>query len=103
MAMGDDHQLLDALTDALAADRPVVLATVVATKRSVPRHAGTKMLVFGDGSLLGTVGGGTMESRVIDEALIALRTGTSKLLQYELLAPDRGDPGVCGGEVQIYL
>ena len=103
MAIGDDSQLLKSLTDAVAAGTPVVLATVVATKRSVPRHAGTKMLVYGDGSLLGTVGGGAMESRVIDEALIALRTGTSKQLQYELLAPDRGDPGVCGGEVQIYL
>jgi xanthine dehydrogenase accessory factor len=103
MAIGDDPKLLNALTDALAAGTPVVLATVVATKRSVPRHAGTKMLVYGDGSLLGTVGGGAMESRVIDEALVALRTGTAKLLQYELLAPDRGDPGVCGGEVQIYL
>jgi xanthine dehydrogenase accessory factor len=103
MAIGDDQQLLDALTDALATGTPVVLATVVATKRSVPRHAGTKMLVYGDGAPLGTVGGGAMESRVIDEARLALRTGTAKLLQYELLAPDRGDPGVCGGEVQIYL
>ena len=61
------------------------------------------MLVYGDGRLVGTVGGGEMESRVIDEAKDALRTGHSKLLDYALLAPDRGDPGVCGGEVQIYL
>ncbi len=103
MATGEDHQVLRELSNAVAAGTPVVLATVVATRRSVPRHAGTKMLVFGDRSLVGTVGGGAMESRVIDEALERLRSGTTKLLDYKLFEPDRGDPGLCGGEVQIYL
>ena len=103
MNTSEDHRLLSELTGAVQAGDPVVLATVVATKRSVPRRAGTKMLVYGDGRIVGTVGGGEMESRVIAEAKTALRTGRTKLLDYSLLAPDRGDPGVCGGEVQIYL
>lgn len=103
MASGEDHRVLRELTAAVAAGTPAVLATIVATRRSVPRHSGTKMLVFGDGRLVGTVGGGAMESRVIDEALAALDTGTTKLLNYELIDPAHGDPGVCGGEVQIYL
>ena len=61
------------------------------------------MLVYPDGSTLGTVGGGAMESRVIDEARSSLRNGRTQLLEYSLLEPSRGDPGVCGGEVQIYL
>ncbi len=103
MNTGKDHELLKELADSVGAGIPVVLATVVATRRSVPRHAGTKMLVFGDGRLVGTVGGGEMESRVIDDARAALAAGKTNLLEYTLLAPDRGDPGVCGGEVQIYL
>ena len=99
----DDHRLLRRLADAIDSGMPVVLATVVATRRSVPRRAGTKMLVFADGTTAGTVGGGEMESRVIAEAHAALRNGRTKLLDYSLLATDRGDPGVCGGEVQIYL
>ncbi|MDH3517582.1 MAG: XdhC family protein [Acidimicrobiia bacterium] len=98
-----DHLILRELADGVDAGVPVVLATVVATKRSVPRRAGTKMLVFGDGRLLGTIGGGEMEARVIEDAREAMRTGKTSLLAYTLLAPDRGDPGVCGGEVQIYL
>ena len=82
---------------------PVVLATVVAPKRSVPRHAGTKMLVYADGSLSGTVGGGAMESRVIDAAGEVLATRKTRLLSYALVEPERGDPGICGGELQIYL
>lgn len=103
MTGGQDHRLLSELTAAVAAGKPVVLATVVTAKRSVPRHAGTKMLVYGDGGTTGTVGGGALESRVIDEARRALGTGKPQLLKYELLEPVRGDPGVCGGEVQIYL
>lgn len=103
MKTGADLKLLRELTEAVEAGVPVVVATVVATRRSVPRRAGTKMLVFSDGRLAGTVGGGEMESRVIEEAKHALRSGKAKLLNYSLLAPDRGDPGVCGGEVQIYL
>jgi xanthine dehydrogenase accessory factor len=103
VTQGENRRLLRELADAVAADRPVVLATVVATRRSVPRRAGTKMLVYGDGTQSGTVGGGAMESRVIEEARESLRTGTSSLLEYSLVDPERGDPGVCGGEVQIYL
>jgi xanthine dehydrogenase accessory factor len=95
--------LLRELHAAVERGDPVVMATVVETRRSVPRHAGAKMLVFGDGRMVGTVGGGAMESQVIDEARAALRTGRPKLVNYELIAPDRGDPGVCGGEVRIYL
>ena len=103
MTTGEDQRLLQELTAAMGEGRPVVLATVVSTKRSVPRHAGTKMLVYADGSLRGTVGGGAMESRVIDAAHDSMATGRTQLLSYELLDPERGDPGVCGGEVQIYL
>jgi len=95
--------ILEELAEAVSAHKAVVLATVVATKRSVPRRAGTKMLVYRDGSLSGTVGGGAMESRVIAAAQESLQTGRTQLLTYELVDPARGDPGVCGGEVQVYL
>lgn len=103
MSRGEDHRVLEALSEAIVSETPVVLATVIATRRSVPRHAGTKMLVFADGTTVGTVGGGVMESRVIAEAGEVLRIGAPKLVDYELIEPHRGDPGVCGGEVQVYL
>jgi xanthine dehydrogenase accessory factor len=81
----------------------VVLATVVDTRRSVPRRSGSKMLIYADGRASGTIGGGEMESRVVAESLAAHADGRTRLLAYELLDPSTGDPGVCGGEVQIYL
>ncbi len=103
MSGGQDERVLRELSDAIQNGEPVVLATIVATSRSVPRHAGTKMLVYRDGRLTGTVGGGEMESRVIEEARGAFVTRRPQLLDYALVDPARGDPGVCGGEVQIYL
>jgi xanthine dehydrogenase accessory factor len=83
--------------------RPVVLCTVVRTQGSVPRHAGSKMLVFPDGSIEGTIGGGEMESRVVAEALQALADGAGRMISYSLSDPGEGDPGVCGGEVEVFL
>ena len=45
------------------------LATVIRTQGAVPRRAGSKMIVFPDGRIDGTIGGGEMESRVVAEAL----------------------------------
>ncbi|MDH3683754.1 MAG: XdhC/CoxI family protein, partial [Acidimicrobiia bacterium] len=82
---------------------PAVLVTVIDTRRSVPRRAGSKMLVYGDGRSSGTIGGGEMEARVVAAAADALATGRTSRLHYSLLDPSAGDPGVCGGEVELYL
>lgn len=103
MTVADNTLILRELNAAIEADRPVVLATIVATRRSVPRHAGTKMLISADGDTVGTVGGGEMEAKVVAEALDAISKGRSRLLEYELVNPKEGDPGICGGELTLYL
>jgi xanthine dehydrogenase accessory factor len=69
----------------------------------VPRRPGAKMRVYADGRTAGTVGGGEMEHRVKLEAAQALLDGKPRLITYSLLDPAGGDPGVCGGEADIYL
>lgn len=104
--MGEDlinRRILGELQGAIERNTPVVLATVIDTRRSVPRHAGSKMLVYADGRTSGTIGGGEMEARVIEEAKTALGDGRPRLVSYDLVDPGRGDPGVCGGEVSLYL
>ena len=81
----------------------VVLCTIVANQGSTPRRVGSKMLVFADGKIQGSVGGGEMEARVISEALETLATGQPRTLSYAMVDPKRGDPGVCGGTVEIFI
>ena len=57
-----------------------VLCTVVKTTGSVPRHAGSKMIVFPDGRTTGSVGGGEVENRVLEEAANVLSSGRPLLL-----------------------
>ncbi len=97
------RSILAELMTAIDERRPVVLATVVDTARSVPRRAGSKMLVHADGTISGTVGGGEMEARAVAEALDALADGRPRRVSYSLLDPATGDPGVCGGDVEMYL
>jgi len=98
-----DHSIMGVLAQSISSGRPVVLATVIRTSRSVPRRAGSKMLVWADGTQVGTVGGGEMESRVRAEAADAITDGRSRVIDYDLLDPATGDPGVCGGTVTIHL
>lgn len=95
--------IFEAIVEAQRKGQPVALATVVRARGSVPRHEGSKMLVYPDGAILGSVGGGEMESRAITEALAALKEGRPRLVDYTLVNPKEGDPGICGGEVTMFI
>lgn len=79
------------------------LCTVVKSEGSTPRHVGSKMLVYPDGKFIGTVGGGDLEHRVLDEAWMAISDGHPRHLHYNMADPSRGDPGVCGGQVEVFV
>jgi xanthine dehydrogenase accessory factor len=101
--MDDTRAVFEALLEAQSKGEPAALATVVSVKGSVPRHEGSKMLVRRDGSIVGTVGGGAMESLVVKEALAAIHDGQPRMPSYTLNDLAAGDPGVCGGTIQIFI
>ena len=59
-----------------------ILATVVETWGSAPRRVGGQLVVSAEGEIEGSVSGGCVEGAVIFEAMDALETGKSKLLDY---------------------
>ncbi len=61
------------------------------------------MLVYPDGIFTGTVGGGELENRVIKAALETIQNGQAQTLSYTMADPSRGDPGVCGGQVEVFV
>jgi xanthine dehydrogenase accessory factor len=79
------------------------ICTIIAAQGSTPRHIGSKMLVFENGEFTGTVGGGELEHRVLDEAKLAISDGKARKLNYSMNDPARGDPGVCGGQVEVFV
>ncbi len=83
----------------------IALVTVVETKGSTPREVGAKMVVGRDGLISGTIGGGTTEARVIEEAKEAIKDGQGRFLSYHLTKEEAAlDEGaICGGEMKIFI
>jgi xanthine dehydrogenase accessory factor len=85
------------------------LATVVSAADSTPRGPGTRMIVFPDGSSEGTIGGGAIEKRVIEDALSSLKSaqpGTAAgRFNYDLGKGEEGVPldMACGGKVEVLI
>ena len=75
-----------------------VLVTVVATKGSVPRGPGTRMVVFARGEQ-GTIGGGHLEYQAIAHARLLLAGQTEVTALRQVLGPSLGQ--CCGGAVEL--
>ncbi len=102
--IADDHlEVYEALLQIQQKGIPAALATVIETAGSMPRHAGSKMLVYADGRSVGTVGGGAMEALVIKAALASLTDGQTRIETYTLNNLEDGDPGICGGTARIFI
>jgi len=95
------------LTDVEAwrdAGEKVVVATVVATRRSAPRPIGTSLAVSESGKMCGSVSGGWGESDVFENAMEVLASGEPKLLHYGITDEMAWDVGLpCGGEIDVFV
>ncbi|MCC6978886.1 MAG: xanthine dehydrogenase accessory protein XdhC [Candidatus Melainabacteria bacterium] len=99
------------MSDLFAEGTPFVCATIVDTQGSVPADVGAKMLVTADGAYFGTVGGGKIENRVIQEAKAMLKAaglvGTSgkedAIARFFEWSLNRDIGMTCGGSMRVYL
>jgi xanthine dehydrogenase accessory factor len=82
----------------------VVVATVIATRRSAPRPVGTSLAVSESGQMCGSVSGGCGESDVYENAREVMETGTPKLLSYGIADEEAWSVGLpCGGEIDVFV
>jgi xanthine/CO dehydrogenase XdhC/CoxF family maturation factor len=82
----------------------VVVATVVATRRSAPRPVGTSLAVSESGKMCGSVSGGCVESDVYENARQVMETGEPKLLSYGIADEEAWSVGLpCGGEIDVFV
>ena len=82
----------------------IVVATVVATRRSAPRPVGSSLAVSASGKLCGSVSGGCVETDVYEAAREVLETGEPKLLSYGITDDEAWSVGLpCGGEIDVFV
>jgi len=99
-----NREVFAAVTAALDRGEPAALVTIVSTTGSTPQRIGAKMLVFGDGRIVGTIGGGCYENDAFGKAREAIRTRKPQLVHYELDDDFAQETGlVCGGQMDVYI
>lgn len=64
-------------------DEYCALATVVTTEGSTYRHAGARMLMFRDGTMIGAISGGCLENDVFERGLRVLESGLPEFVVYD--------------------
>jgi xanthine dehydrogenase accessory factor len=95
-----DLELYEEVVRLTRRGEPFVMATVVAYSGSSPRKSGAKMLVRGEGSCLGTVGGGRIEKETFEAACAALSDGEPRTLEF-ILTEEHGY--ACGGSMSVFV
>lgn len=85
-----------------AGGEEAALVTVISASGSTPREEGAKMLVRADGSILGTIGGGSVELQVIKEAIEVIKMGKPRHLCYRLKEGEELGM-ICGGDVEVFI
>ena len=84
-----ERELLNAIEAEWNAGNACILATVLSRRGSAPRGVGTGMAVFATGEQVGTVGGGSMEFRVKQDALALLAKSACAVKEYEIHADEK--------------
>jgi xanthine dehydrogenase accessory factor len=98
------QEVFAAVADALERGEPAALVTIVSARGSTPQRVGAKMLVFPDGKVIGTIGGGCYESDAMAKARDAIRTRKPQLVHYDLTDDFAEESGlICGGRMEVYI
>lgn len=107
MGLLTQSEVYDEIRRAQGEGERLAVATIITTSGSTPQRTGAKLLVYADGRMLGTVGGGCVEADVWAEARAALDENRPRLCRFTLRdAPDvpPDEEGmICGGEMEVFI
>jgi xanthine dehydrogenase accessory factor len=99
-----NQEVFTAAAAALERGEPVALVTIVSTRGSTPQRVGAKMLVYADGRIVGTIGGGCYENDAFWKAKEAITNRRPELVHYELSDDFAQETGlICGGQMDVYI
>ncbi|MCK9216446.1 MAG: XdhC/CoxI family protein [Firmicutes bacterium] len=105
--MVEDIKVLEELNNRLKKNEAVAMVTITDVKGSTPRGIGSVMLVDSSGNLLiGTVGGGILESELKKEAVNCIKRRKSLSVNYKLddsAVVFNALPMTCGGDISLFI
>src|SRR3954466_1267554 len=99
-----NREVFAALAEALERGEAAALVTIVSARGSTPQRVGAKMLVFADGRIVGTIGGGCYENDAFWKAREAIKSRRPQVVHYELSDDFAQESGlICGGQMDVYI
>ncbi|MCK4664129.1 MAG: XdhC family protein [Bacteroidales bacterium] len=81
-------------------NKNLAVATIIKVTGSTPRKSGTKMIIFENGETYGTIGGGSLEKKVISDAINIIGKNKSEIFDHQL---EEDLSMGCGGNVQVFI
>ena len=86
-------------------NQKVALATVIQTWGSSPLEVGSRMIINENGNFLGSVSGGCVEAKVIEECITLIKNNkNSEILDFKVSNENAWEVGLaCGGDISIYI
>lgn len=97
-----NKDVLEAL--AKSQNEKMSLVTVISTKGSTPRKAGSKMIVYDSGKVIGTIGGGCAEAKIIKDAALMAGSKNLKIETIDMTGEIAEEEGmVCGGKMTVLI
>ena len=93
-------EIFSKITEAIENRESCVLCIVVDTKGSTPRKKASKMLVYADSRVEGSIGGGELEYFVVQKAVEQMYSKESSIYSFGLKADFEM---ACGGNVTVYM
>ena len=94
------QRIFEKTEEIIHGQQPAVLCIVIDTQGSTPRKQGAKMIVYADGSIYGSIGGGSIEREVAEMAVKQITLGKPAKVSFNL-GKDLGMH--CGGTMEVYL
>lgn len=97
-----DYEVMEVLANEV--NVPKAILTIIQSKGSVPRGAGAKMIVYEDGRILGSIGGGCSEAAVLTTARRLIGSKTYQVVDVDLTGDAAEEEGmVCGGIMTVLI
>lgn len=97
------RKVLESALKLLEEGKEGTLAILIEKKGSGPREPGAIMLIRKDGTIEGTIGGGTLEKSIIEEALKVINEGSPKRVKYDLREGGSELDLYCGGAIEVFI
>jgi xanthine dehydrogenase accessory factor len=102
--MNNFESQINLIRESLQRGKPCILAIIVNSSGSTPRHTGSKMVIDSEGDIWGTIGGSLLEAAAIKQAKSAFSEASSSLMEFNLDNDNVDLKGmICGGKALVLL